>query len=268
MSKKNNKLAAEKKPVTNETSTAAAVTPPTPPPAPKTRQMRGEVRRDFLTEIANSRKVAAAGANPANQAALLEVEFDVMIPPQITEMADLTERWIGKLTGSRVEKKVMTAQEKAARDALLGVLGPIQTAAKRTFTGDAAGRLTDYGVNTGLASAGLDVVLTRARSILARLVVAPGEMVPQDVLPGIKANGKIAALSAAITLYGAKNTAQGEKETEAEATLEDIEAKIKELIALRRQVQQAADQAWPWRTPGVATIRKTFLLPVDRPLPD
>ena len=93
-------------------------------------------------------------------------------------------------------------------------------------------------------------------------------MVPQDVLPGIKANGKIAALSAAITLYGAKNTAQGEKETEAEATLEDIEAKIKELIALRRQVQQAADQAWPWRTPGVATIRKTFLLPVDRPLPD
>jgi len=27
----------------------------------------------------------------------------------------------------------------------------------------------------------------------------------------------------------------------------------------------AAEQAWPWRTPGVATIRKAFLLPVDRP---
>ena len=29
--------------------------------------------------------------------------------------------------------------------------------------------------------------------------------------------------------------------------------------------QLAADQAWPWRTPGVATIRKSFLMPVDRP---
>jgi hypothetical protein len=28
--------------------------------------------------------------------------------------------------------------------------------------------------------------------------------------------------------------------------------------------QLAADQAWPWRTPGVATLRKDFLLPVDR----
>ena len=29
---------------------------------------------------------------------------------------------------------------------------------------------------------------------------------------------------------------------------------------IARQVQLAADQAWPWRTPGVATIRKAFLL--------
>jgi hypothetical protein len=28
----------------------------------------------------------------------------------------------------------------------------------------------------------------------------------------------------------------------------------------------AADQAWPWRTSGVATIRKAFLLLPDRPM--
>jgi hypothetical protein len=32
--------------------------------------------------------------------------------------------------------------------------------------------------------------------------------------------------------------------------------------------ENAADQAWPWRNPGVATIRRDFLLPVDRPLID
>jgi hypothetical protein len=26
-------------------------------------------------------------------------------------------------------------------------------------------------------------------------------------------------------------------------------------------------QAWPWRNSGVASIRKSFLLPTDRPLP-
>jgi hypothetical protein len=41
---------------------------------------------------------------------------------------------------------------------------------------------------------------------------------------------------------------------------------IATLAGLRHQIQLAADQAWPWRTPGVATIRRDFLLPVDRPL--
>lgn len=30
----------------------------------------------------------------------------------------------------------------------------------------------------------------------------------------------------------------------------------------------AGDQAWPWRTPGVATIRKAFLRSPDRPMKD
>jgi len=28
----------------------------------------------------------------------------------------------------------------------------------------------------------------------------------------------------------------------------------------------AAEQAWPWRNPGVASIRQTFLLPANQPL--
>jgi hypothetical protein len=48
----------------------------------------------------------------------------------------------------------------------------------------------------------------------------------------------------------------------------DIEGNVPKLAKLRRQVQLAADQARPWRTPGVATIRKAFLLSPDRLMKD
>jgi len=47
--------------------------------------------------------------------------------------------------------------------------------------------------------------------------------------------------------------------------VEAIKANVPKLAKLRRQVQLAADQAWPCRTPNVKTIRKAFLLPTDRP---
>jgi hypothetical protein len=43
-------------------------------------------------------------------------------------------------------------------------------------------------------------------------------------------------------------------------------ANIGKLAGLRHQVQLAAEQAFPWRTPGVASIRKSFQLPTDRPM--
>ncbi|MBI4325197.1 MAG: hypothetical protein HY674_08020 [Chloroflexi bacterium] len=87
-------------------------------------------------------------------------------------------------------------------------------------------------------------------------------------LPGITAAGRIKELADAITTYGGKDQAQGEKQTEAGKLLEAIKANVPKLAKLRRQVQLAADQAWPWRTPGVATIRKAFLLSPDRPMKD
>jgi len=104
--------------------------------------------------------------------------------------------------------------------------------------------------------------------VLARLSPGDGNVPPQDALPGITAAGRIKELADAITTYGGKDQAQGEKQTEAGKLLEAIKANVPKLAKLRRQVQLAADQAWPWRTPGVATIRKAFLLSPDRPMKD
>ena len=61
-------------------------------------------------------------------------------------------------------------------------------------------------------------------------------------------------------------TAQGDQQNENSGALEAIVANIGKLGGLRHQVQLAAEQAWPWRNPGVASIRKSFLLPTDRPM--
>ena len=49
--------------------------------------------------------------------------------------------------------------------------------------------------------------------------------------------------------------------------LQAIVANIGKLAGLRHQVQLAAEQAFPWRNSGVASIRQSFLLPTDRPMP-
>ena len=123
---------------------------PTPTPAPKAKRQRSTINRKHLNEIANSRAVAKAAADPANAAALAVVEFDPTLPAQITTLADTTEASIGKLTGTRAVKTEMTAQETAARDALIAVIAPIQTAARRKFTGDLEQLRHAYFIGEGL----------------------------------------------------------------------------------------------------------------------
>lgn len=105
-----------------------------------------------------------------------------------------------------------------------------------------------------------------ARAIHTRLSPGTDNAPPLDILPGIKPLGAIKTLSDAIAAYDAKNTTQGSQQEAAAAALEAIETTATELAEARREIQLAADQAWPWRTPGVKTNRKAFELPEDRPL--
>jgi hypothetical protein len=225
------------------------------------------VNRKHLAEVADARKVAAAALDPKYAPGLAGVDFDATLPPQATALASQIEAGLGQLKGTRATRKVMTAQEKAARAALIAVIAPIQTAAKRKFSGDTQKQREAYNIGAGLASDTLEEVQNAARAILARLSPGENNAPPVDVLPGIKADKQIKALADAIAAYGSKDDALHDKQKEASGTLEDIQAAVDKLAGLRHQIQLAADQAWPWRTPKVATIRKAFLLPTDRPLP-
>lgn len=257
--------------MTDEPTPQNETTPPAPAPAPaktKPNRERGIANRAYLDEIANSRKVAAAAVDSEHTGPLAAAELDATIIANINSLADLIEKDLGKLTGERAGKGTITDQEKAARDALLAVLQPIQTAAKRKFSGETQTLREAYYISAGLSSSTLEEVITASRSVLARLSSSDGKVPPQDVLPGITAAGRIKELADAITTYGGKNKAQSDKQEEAAKLLETIKTNVPKLAKLRRQVQLAADQAWPWRTTGVATIRKAFLLSPDRPMKD
>jgi hypothetical protein len=248
----------------NSTSTPAAV--PTPTPETKPKRTRSIFNRKHLKEIANSRAVAKAALDPAHAAVLTVVEMDATLPPKMVALADATETAIGKLSGNRTGKTDLTAQELLARDALIAVIAPIQTAAKRVFSGNHETLRNAYYIGEDLHDATLQEVQVAAVAIRDRLVIVPPASAPVDVLPGIKAP-QIAALSNAITTYASGVTAPVEQQVDNFGALNEIEANIVTLAGQRRQVQLAAEQGFPWRTPGVAAIRQAFLLPGDRPLP-
>jgi hypothetical protein len=240
---------------------------PTPTPDPKPKRTRGEINRKHLDELANATLVADAAADPAYADALAAVDFDVTLPGLIQTRAAAIRAKIAKLKGSRTDKGEMTEQEKLARAALVAVISPIQTAAKRKFTPEEKAKREAYYIGSPLHRGKLKEVLIAANNILSRLVPGANNAPPLDLLPGIKPLGAIKDLGDAIALYDDKNKGQGKKQLESESELDEIEDSVGVLAGLRHQVQLAIDQAFPWRKAGVATIRKAFLLPLDQPLP-
>ncbi len=239
---------------------------PTPDPNKKPKQTHSFINRRYLAEIKNSRAVAAAAEKADNAGKLAEVEMDSSLPMQIITLASQIESALEKLPGTRAAKREMTAQEISARDSIIAAILPIQTAAKRQFTGAQTPLRAAYFIGENLSRAMLDEVLAAAHSIYARLTPDAQGNPPQDVLPGIKASPQLSTLNMLISRYTDSDTAQAQQETLAGGSLETIGADVIQLGRLRHTIQLAADQAWPWRTDGVATIRKEFLLPVDRPL--
>lgn len=118
---------------------------PTPTPTPaKDKRARSALNKEYLKEVTSARAVAAAALDPDHTAALADVDFDDDLPGQANTLADTIEAALGTLTGTRAGKREMTDQEKAARDALIAVIAPIQTAAKRKYKGTSVGQRGAY----------------------------------------------------------------------------------------------------------------------------
>jgi len=245
---------------------------PTPaaPAADKPKRSRSLINQGFLDEIADSREVAAAATDPAHAPSLAEVDLDPTLPGAITALAAEVEQDLGDLIGTRAANKVKTGEHDADGEGILAALAPIQSAARRKYKGDQEAMRKAYGIGTTLSNESPEDIATFATGVLKRLSPGENNAPPADTLPGIKPGpgGAIATLAKALAKRGATHTARTTEKNKATTTLEQITAKIETLTTHRKEIQLAADQAWPWRKDGVEAIRKAFLLPVDRPLSD
>ena len=84
-------------------------------------------------------------------------------------------------------------------------------------------------------------------------------------MPGLKPE-KLTAASAALTAWKQADTDQ-HKAGEAQANLlNQLDAKVVEVNAKRREIQLAADTAWPPTDSASAPFRRAFKLPVNKPI--
>jgi hypothetical protein len=87
-----------------------------------------------------------------------------------------------------------------------------------------------------------------------------------DNLPGFKTPEKIAAVETLLANYKGKESDQTTATRDKEITRLDRDDLIHILNTRRSSIQHAADALWPWSIEANRPIRKTFALPLNRPL--
>ena len=157
--------------------------------------------------------------------------------------------------GKNTKKKSATLDEDQLRESLVVLVGKVQALAKSKYERGHP-RRDDYHIGEAfeksrskLEQASLNV-LTHAKAD-TKLKIAPA---------------LITRLEEARTAYLGAQSDQSGKKTEASNARGQLEAKIKELTILRRQIQYAADAAWPAREKVHSAIRKEFKIPTTRAL--
>lgn len=242
---------------------------PTPPAeSPKGKGQRASLNRALTDELKNASAVAAAAAEKKYRAALDEAEYDHSLTGRVNDLEKKIRADVAQLKKARTQAGKLSSDEAKAHDLVLAALQPIQTAAKRQFHGDDERLRRAYFIGESLANRSLADLLLAADSVLANLVPAEGQTAPVDTLPGVKPEGRIRELRDAIAKARAKDGSGSATRVDAGTLLENITADVAVLAGLRRQIQLAADQAFPWRASKVGSIRRAFLLPRDRPLTD
>ena len=158
-----------------------------------------------------------------------------------------------------------TAEEEAARTALLEALHPIRTGAKRKYrTGPnaAAGRST-YFVNEK-TSVSLGRLLFMAGAVLLKLKPQAEGGTPEDSLPGVTP-AKLDNLTNTRANYLHADQTQGatnQDKLQAHLSVEQLDMAAR---AERIDLQLAADQIWSYHDPPNSATRRAFKIPPDRP---
>ena len=163
----------------------------------------------------------------------------------------------GQTPGKTAAKQGVTGTEAELKDALVERLQEVQKAAKQKSvrTGDKT-LPKKYGIGGKFSS---------SRALLEQAADSFLENLKTDTLPGIDA-AAVTAIKDALAAYRQVQADQTGAQSGATTGRTGLEAAVAAIARRRREIQLAADAAWPASKKTNAGIRVEFGLPADKAL--
>ncbi len=235
-------------------------TPTTPAPVPPAKPKSGPrapVNQAHLAEfqLASAVVAAALKAGYAPQLAKRDIAADYVAELQAD--IEAAQSLAGQAVGKTAAKQGATNNEAELKDALVERLQEVQKAAKQkgTRTGDDL-LPRKYGVGTKFTS---------SRDLLEQAATSFLENLKTDTLPGIDA-AAVTAIKDALAAYRQVQADQSGAQSGATTGRAGLEAAVAAIARRRREIQLAADAAWPAGKKANAGLRAEFGLPADKAL--
>ena len=222
------------------------------------RKPRGLVNALWVAGLDQAEQLAQIAKRESVSAALLVEELPAGFADALLAKVGACRMQLATYLSATGDKQSATASETELRQALIGLLQGVQTAAKRKWARSATehSHLKAYYVGTTLKSLGFAGLAEAADAILrqARL----------DTLPGVTPE-KLTALESAIVAWKARNAAQSEAQNTATQAHREAERLFGEITDERIQLQLTADAAFAYADKANGAIRTEFDLPQNGP---
>jgi hypothetical protein len=236
-------------------------TPPadSPVPAPRT---RGYYQQGQLEDLALAESVLTAGR--ANAAALLEQDITDIYLDGFQSVVTESRGRASESGQAKEDAKAATGLTGKAAADLTTALQQIQSSAKQKHKmldedGDPETNFATDGYLIGTRlNANRPALLQNAETLIVRIKA--------DSLPGFKTPAKITAVETLLAAYRGKTGEQQETTKDKELARLDRDELLHVLNTRRSSIQHAADALWPWSDEAHRPIRKTFGLPLTRPM--
>lgn len=209
-----------------------------------------------LDEFDTAERVANAVKNPSYAPALAardvtEAQADALLA-KITTARGFADDAVQTST----EGLVSTRTESVERTALMAAVREVQASARQKHAATHPEKLRDYAIGVRLGSLGF----ARLTGVVEAIYNKTGD----EALPGITA-AKRDALHAALETYKSADTSQGAKRSKASVLRTQRDEALKEIKAMRRTLQFAAEAQWPSTNPESKAAREAFQLPSGKP---
>ena len=229
---------------------------PAPAPAPKPKRARSAINQEWIKELNDSAQIAAAAQKPARAQVLAEGDIDAAKVTAFAQAVSDAQQLAGAATEKTTSKVGITNSETDLMKILIALIQEVQKRAKQKHQARNPAVLADYGIGAKWQNS-RPILDQTATNILGKLAA--------DTLPGINA-AKVAALQKALDDYRQVQTDQTGGQSDATTDRGNLEQAIKDIVARRREIQFAADAAWPHTDKTNAGIRTEFKLPPKRVL--